>query len=691
MECTDSLSAASEYDDTQPLEIEYLDERQRSISPLYHPLPSRNSFRLLRLAPSASFDDTISCTFLVVEAGHEPYYQAMSHMWNREALPCQTITINSCPVGVGPIVFSALQHLRLRDKYRVLWVDALCINMSDKVETATQVGLMSHIFNNAENVCIWLGDESLKFGPAFPLLEQLLDVTNIDKILENEIPALNWKALLHLLSHPIFRRRWVIQEIALAVTATLHCGTLQMKWSDFAAAVAVFVNLNIWRATVFPYSHTLGWMGEFEGLAAPRFIDITISILRKSEAGETKRLLSLEQLVFGSALFQCEPPDVIYALVGLSNDSKNANPAGVSGGMSSDPMDLVRFEPTVFPPDSISASRQTFSDLVVSLLAVRKAIQKFRENLRQNRSRPMCTDIIIDYNKPILQIYQEFVAFAMAKSMSLGILCRPWAPVPKGPRFPSWIATTDRGPFGPNPVYSILKLDDAEPDIYVRINADPLIGPPGHETYNASGNIPARWYWGLDNGHIILSARGFILDSIHKIETKAMGGYIANEWLELGGWLDRNQEPPDQFWRTLVADRDLHTNRPPYYYRKVCHEIFRRGTSDVDTDEFLRKDVKGTPSIFTEFIRRVQRVVWNKKLIRTSRGYLGLAPASAKAGDLICILYGCSVPVILAQLAPEVPRSYLLRGDCYVHGMMDGEALSVQKEHILPSRSFNIL
>jgi hypothetical protein len=679
-----------ECDNTQPLEIECSDERQGSLSPIYHPLPSRTNFRLLQLAPSPSFDDVISCTLLVVEADHEPFYEALCHKWDREAPPSHTIAINNHPVRVRPKLFSALQHLRLRNKYRVLWVDTICINMFNEEEHAAQVSLMSHIFNNAKNVCIWLGDESLKFGPAFLLLEQLQDVTNIGKILENEILALDWKALLHLLSHPIFRRRWVIQEIALAATATLHCGTLQMKWSNFAAAVAMFEDLDIWRTTAFHYYHSVGRMGEFEGLAAPRFIDMTSRIFRKSEAGETKKLLSLEQLVFGFASFQCEPPDVIYALVGLSNDSKNTNPARVLGGMSSEPMDLIWFEPTVSPPGSISASRQTLYDVVVSLLAVRKTIQKFRANLPQNRSRPVCSDIFIDYHKPILQVYQEFVAFAMAKSMSLGILCRPWAPVPNRLQFPSWIATTDRGPFGPNPVYSILKLDDAEPDIYVRINADPLIGPPGHETYNASGHLPARWYWGLDNGHVILSARGFVLDSIHEIETKAMGGYIAKEWLELGGWLDRNQEPPDQFWRTLVADRDLHTNRPPFYYAKVCHEIFRRGTSDVDTDEFLRKDVKGTPSIFTEFIRRVQRVIWNKKLIRTSRGYLGLAPASAKAGDLVCILYGCSVPLILSQLAPEVPRSYLLRGDCYVHGMMDGEALSVQKDHTLPSRSFNI-
>jgi hypothetical protein len=91
-----------------------------------------------------------------------------------------------------------------------------------------------------------------------------------------------------------------------------------------------------------------------------------------------------------------------------------------------------------------------------------------------------------------------------------------------------------------------------------------------------------------------------------------------------------------------------------------------------------------TPSTMVTFLKRVQEVVWNRKFLR-SKGFhhdgskkrlFGLAPTSAQEGDLICILFGCSVPVILRRVGPPDDHFYYLIGEAYVHGIMDGEALS---------------
>jgi len=50
---------------------------------------------------------------------------------------------------------------------------------------------------------------------------------------------------------------------------------------------------------------------------------------------------------------------------------------------------------------------------------------------------------------------------------------------------------------------------------------------------------------------------------------------------------------------------------------------------------------------------------------------MGLASSGTKAGDIVCVVLGHSVPVILCQ----VEDYYLLVGDCFVYGLMDGEAL----------------
>jgi hypothetical protein len=57
----------------------------------------------------------------------------------------------------------------------------------------------------------------------------------------------------------------------------------------------------------------------------------------------------------------------------------------------------------------------------------------------------------------------------------------------------------------------------------------------------------------------------------------------------------------------------------------------------------------GGCSIIAEFLRRVQAVIWRRCLIRTTNDHLRLVHKQAKVGDRVCILYGCSVPVILQR------------------------------------------
>lgn len=66
----------------------------------------------------------------------------------------------------------------------------------------------------------------------------------------------------------------------------------------------------------------------------------------------------------------------------------------------------------------------------------------------------------------------------------------------------------------------------------------------------------------------------------------------------------------------------------------------------------------------------------NRRLFVTDNGYIGLGPVKMRKGDQICILYGCSVPIVLRKVSGGVT----LVGDAYLHGLMDGEALALVKE-----------
>src|SRR6266480_3597427 len=66
----------------------------------------------------------------------------------------------------------------------------------------------------------------------------------------------------------------------------------------------------------------------------------------------------------------------------------------------------------------------------------------------------------------------------------------------------------------------------------------------------------------------------------------------------------------------------------------------------VDTTSLIYNERN---SIVAEFCRRVQAVIWNRALIKTENDDLGLASDKVRRGDMVCILYGCTVPVILRK------------------------------------------
>jgi hypothetical protein len=63
--------------------------------------------------------------------------------------------------------------------------------------------------------------------------------------------------------------------------------------------------------------------------------------------------------------------------------------------------------------------------------------------------------------------------------------------------------------------------------------------------------------------------------------------------------------------------------------------------------------------------------ICQRSLIVSEKGYIGLGPAKVQNGDLMCILYGCSVPIILRQEDDH----FLFVGEAYVHGAMYGEIM----------------
>lgn len=98
-----------------------------------------------------------------------------------------------------------------------------------------------------------------------------------------------------------------------------------------------------------------------------------------------------------------------------------------------------------------------------------------------------------------------------------------------------------------------------------------------------------------------------------------------------------------------MADRGKDGWNPPYYYSRACKESVKKGgyaSGAFNTSDLINNERN---SIVAQFCRGVQAVVWNRQLIKTNLGNLGIARKAVQKGDLICIMYGCSVPVVLRR------------------------------------------
>ena len=114
----------------------------------------------------------------------------------------------------------------------------------------------------------------------------------------------------------------------------------------------------------------------------------------------------------------------------------------------------------------------------------------------------------------------------------------------------------------------------------------------------------------------------------------------------------------------------------PSWYRRAFLHCLAESTpnGDINTKALIKACTDST--LVVNFLHRVQSVIWNRKLfVSKDNKWLGLAPMAAQENDIICILYGCSVPVVLRKQEVEGESFWELVGECYVHGMMDGEAI----------------
>lgn len=324
-------------------------------------LPDGDHIRILTLAASPDSSEPIHVRLATVNLADEPVYEALSYCWG-DATNKLLIFCDGKPFPVTENLESALRHIRLPDEDRVLWIDALCINQNDVSERAHQVNLMREVYRRASRVLVWLGDGTPDSDLVFPLCERMvehridllrdggIDVNssevlwgaNRKKILQEKLALARRRAaeaqddntdnqgtnqaddvndeakdieatgdesaaFLRLLSRPWFSRCWVLQEVALAKSATVFCGTKAIDWDVFYVGFALAIILG---------EGALG--GRPEQIHRGGLILMMLmrgNIHYADEATEPMNLLWLLWKVY--PMHVTDPRDKVYSLLGL--------------------------------------------------------------------------------------------------------------------------------------------------------------------------------------------------------------------------------------------------------------------------------------------------------------------------------------------------------------------------------------
>lgn len=224
----------------------------------YTPLnEDRNEIRLLTLHEGRfKMDIHISIHTVPLTPDNIPTYEALSYVWGSLEDPID-IQVGAHTLAVTNNLAEALPYLRYRDKPRVLWIDAICVNQQDLKERSRQVRRMADLYRLADRVIVWLGPGSTDNSYGLKLLKGLSSKITVDWVnqtmesvsngidkhwadLIEKLPYRDkeFRAIYSLISCPWFERLWIWQEIWSAKSnAMMICGSDTIPWESFRTAL----------------------------------------------------------------------------------------------------------------------------------------------------------------------------------------------------------------------------------------------------------------------------------------------------------------------------------------------------------------------------------------------------------------------------------------------------------------------
>lgn len=589
---------------------------------MYSPLSTDlKEIRLLTILPG-QFNDVIHCTLHVVSLTAKPVYDALSYVWGDPAIT-REIHVQGDPHQVTSNLEKGLRHLRLADKPRVIWIDALCINQADLAERGSQVAQMGSIYRGAREVIAWLGEEEDSSNLALDFAEAGSSLSywcrgSSSPVTQAILGSQHVQALGALMNRLWWQRVWTFQELVLAKSLYFVCSQRRMNAEVFFAM----------GRTYFSHSNTCS---KCDSSQKPHREDIVrlnemlaILVMLDSSRQDAEQLHIPHTIALYRGRECTDPRDKIYGFRGLE---------AVNKGSSSR------------PPDYSSSVSDVYAQAAINLIATHKELVVFSQLL------PRCA--------PHKSLISDDI--------------------------PTWA-----------PDWSAKATQQVSLDMYTRMTNLRL--------YNASAPSPVHF---RSREFRRLSLKGRVVGTIGSLSDPCPSDHRADANIYYG-W--RHFARIDERYDATYAGRDDITFGDAYW-QTLCAAIVpaRSGITDLgdvvrtdpkkhrmlhdtwwdsvlpDDDVDGRRHLQARPDIvagidIAQFFNCVGIATTMRRFFvdEKEHGWMGLVPQDAEEGDRIAVIDGGRVPYVIRPSDRE-PGCWTLVGDAYVHGIMDGEIMTLSE------------
>jgi hypothetical protein len=562
-------------------------------------------------------------------------YDAISYTWGNPS-PQYQIKLDSKVFYVRQNLHSLLWFVRQEKDSWYYWIDAICINQDGAAEKSEQVKRMTKIYENAQQVVIWLGPPDDSSDLAFDLLEKVSELVKsrpqvweatdqlelrkssawrdlTAEVTSEPFDRRSWKALESLLERDWWNRVWVVQESTTRVLTGFCCGTRHIWWSDISTAI------------LLQYIQNETERKDLQAVQVWKFQPLRDFHLRRIQGGEMlKLLILLDDLRYFEA---SNLKDKVYAVIGIASGAEGF-PVDYSKTLYEVLLDVARY--SVNSPYGRRLDFRGYCHAKRTKIYIPASVTARLEQVEGGST--------VEFSPEEFEQFRKMNEFEDLELPS-------WVP--------DWRLERSSSPFH--------KILQGEPDI---LGGSTSLGT----AYSASGKSMDRIlpytadkeYISVDGAELVV--KGFKIDGISELSS------VSKEWYGKPG-------------TALEATWEPHHIGPTYFTGETVQEAFL-DTIVADVKTITRAAISRNHAMIwpdldeaivnIDLVFTLSHACSHRRLFITQNKLLGLAPDESQIGDEIFILFGGQVLYVLRPTKDY----YLLVGECYIHGLMDGQALS---------------